>query len=229
MIARAVPTIVGLVFWALVGCGEAPFAVTSHPPRNLGLSGQMGANGIATGSDSAAGLTDQVGNESGGHTRDGTGEGSDDGSGEAVVGSGGTGRSLKLVLDESEQASLVHAMQAAARGHEIKNPPRAVSAADGGMRWTDMEAAVGAACDDAEMAVVRSVSTGDPVARWEFTLQTIEDWPGILVVERRPTPVVYEATTSIGRFPELSDRRARAETLLEALREQLLKYGRRAK
>ncbi|NNM24516.1 MAG: hypothetical protein HKO59_00790 [Phycisphaerales bacterium] len=117
-------------------------------------------------------------------------------------------------------------MRSVAPGYRITRTPTPAAAIDGRVRWADIPAAARAACREAEIAVVAATANADATA-WTFSLRTIEDWPGTLHVERRPPPDHYAATASIGRFPDLPERRVRAEAVLDQLREKLLAYGRK--
>ncbi|MDY7109548.1 MAG: hypothetical protein SYC29_13010 [Planctomycetota bacterium] len=127
----------------------------------------------------------------------------------------------RLVLDEREQAAVLAALESAAEGQGPGEPP---APAPHGIRWSDAPAAVAAACNDVEMAVVEMTEEeGGDVLR--FRLLAAEGWPGEVVLRRLPPPEVYSAEASIGRFPDKPARRARAERLLQAIDRYLEAFG----
>jgi hypothetical protein len=90
-------------------------------------------------------------------------------------------------------------------------------------RWSDVHLAVLYACDDSEMAVVgKTVHSWG----WEYQLRTTEDWPVRLSIQRVAGAEVYNATASVGRFGDHSDRSAR---LIEAFEKQMADFGRKRK
>jgi hypothetical protein len=130
----------------------------------------------------------------------------------------------KRVLTPAEEAEATAAMRSVARGHTVVERPAPAPPAEGGMRWSDLRAAVAGACRDVEAAVVH-VAERDDGAAYRFDIRTIEDWPAALTVERVPAPEVYRAAATVGRFPDEPARRARAEALLAALAAHMKAFG----
>jgi hypothetical protein len=137
---------------------------------------------------------------------------------------------LKPVLGQGDQRRIEAEFQTLAAGHTAVEPPMPAARHSGagnpgypGVRWSDVPLAVPDACADAEMAVVSSVETRDSL---EYMLRTIEDYPGTLVIRRPNDGSVYQATATIGRFGDHTDR---AQQLLKALDEQMKAYGRKRK
>jgi hypothetical protein len=129
----------------------------------------------------------------------------------------------KKVLSDDDRARLLAAMRTVAEGHEPVNPP---APAPGGMRWSDVPAAVAAACGASEMAVRRTVREQGGV-RIRFELRTIEEWPGELIVDRVEGPATYRAEARIGRFPDEPECLGRAEKLLDQLAISMRRLGRK--
>jgi hypothetical protein len=90
-----------------------------------------------------------------------------------------------------------------------------------GMRWSDVPMAVVYACDDIEAAVVQS---SEHDWGWEFTIRTVEDWPGTLQVRHTADPHAYTASATIGIY---GDRTKRAQALLDALDKQLRAFAKK--
>ncbi len=141
---------------------------------------------------------------------------------------GQPGRPDQVLTPGQERASLA-ALRSVAEGERAVNPP---GPAPGGLRWSDVPAAVSAACDDpgVEMVIVQTIATPpeDP-QRYRFVLRTIEDWPGELVIRRARGQPVYEIeSVSVGRFPSDPARRERARALAQAFEKHLEAFGRKA-
>lgn len=130
----------------------------------------------------------------------------------------------RRVLSASDEAEIHAAFRSVAEGRTAVDPP---APAPGGLRWSDVPAAVGAACDEKgiEMVVVKERKEDDG-RLYRFELRTIEDWPGELVVRRVDGPDLYEAEAWIGRFPEKPARIHRAEKLLAEIDKQMRRLGR---
>lgn len=126
-------------------------------------------------------------------------------------------------LTQSEQEEVENALRSFADGESVSLPP---GPAEYGMRFSDVEAAAFYAAINSEMSVidVKEEQGGD---RLRFQLVTIEDWPAELVVDRVDGPTVYEATATVGRFPDMEDRQARAADLLDAFARQMKGFGRK--
>jgi hypothetical protein len=129
----------------------------------------------------------------------------------------------RQVLDPDDQAVVWRTFRSLAEGHDPVNPPRTPAQ---GMAWEDVPAAVAAACDDIEAAVM---SVDESEDQYLYTLRTVEDWPGELLVRRADDRRVYVAQAWIGLFPDDPARVARAEALLDALERQLRAYGRKTR
>ena len=136
----------------------------------------------------------------------------------------GEEQAWKRVLTPAEQTQVKAALQTVARGHTAVSPPAPAPPEQGGMRWADVPAAVTAACNDVEAAVVATAG-GEEEGWYLFDIRTIEDWPGALAVERVDGPGVYRTEAEIGRFPDEPARRARAEALLAALAARMKAFG----
>lgn len=94
--------------------------------------------------------------------------------------------------------------------------------------------------DGVEMGLGETIETADS---YIFKLKTVEGWPATLTVKRAPAPGdpgapghpenpgdrVYEATATVGRFPDLPKRRARARKLLDAFDEFMTALGKKKK
>lgn len=129
-------------------------------------------------------------------------------------------------LDGAAQGEVIAAMRDVAPGHRPTRTAVPAPAAEGGVRWSDVEAAAGAACSAIEAAVVGK--TGDADAdEYRFRIRTIENWPGELVVRRVDPPAMYEATAWIGRFPD--ERVERRDALLRAFDARLRAFGMKRK
>jgi len=129
-------------------------------------------------------------------------------------------RASKLVLTEDEQGEVLSAMQSVAVGHSPSfNRHRMAH----GMRWSDIPAAVAAACDEegVEMVVVQQV---DQPWGIRFLMRTADDRPATLDVRRTRDERIYEASAVIGRLDTTADRR-RAAALLEELDRAMQRYG----
>lgn len=125
------------------------------------------------------------------------------------------------VLSPSEQSQALRVMRSMASGRRPVNPP---APAPGGLRFSDVKAAVEEACTAIEAVVVRTFE--DSQGRWcRFELRTVEDAPGELVVRRVDGPEVYEAQARIGRFAEEPDNLKRADALVKALAVQMKRLG----
>lgn len=133
---------------------------------------------------------------------------------------GGDETRHKRVLDARDQAAVRRAFRASADGYLQVAPPHPAAH---GVRWSDVPAAVAAACEDTEMAVVRTVESQAGSAL-EFQLRTVEDWPATLWVRRTDDDRRYEARAVVGLF---GDRHDRAQALIEAFDRRLRAYGRK--
>jgi len=129
----------------------------------------------------------------------------------------------KAVLTADDQRIVVSALKGSDDGRAASERSRA---AEHGVRWADVEAAVLDACSDVEMAVVETIRE-DEGSRLRFRLKTIEEWPGELVVRRVEPPTVYEATATVSDHPDWPQRRERADALLIALEQRMTAYGRK--
>jgi hypothetical protein len=121
-------------------------------------------------------------------------------------------------LSASDERRVESAFQSLAAGEKAVNPP---GPAPYGMRWSDLPQALDAACEEVEMAVVRTTKH-----EWgiEFTLVTIEDYPGTLTVRNIGEPGIYEAQASIGLF---GDHENQADALLAALHKSMMAFGKK--
>jgi hypothetical protein len=143
----------------------------------------------------------------------------------------------KLTLTSRDQAKAVAAMQATTGRPENGDRP---ARAPAGVRWSDVPTAVGEACSDegVEMTVIRTTAydaqgvelkwsqRGGEPHEYVFTLRTVENWPGTLVIRQAPGAEVYEvAEASIGRFPDDPKRIERAEKLVKAFKRHLKRLG----
>ena len=77
------------------------------------------------------------------------------------------------------------------------------------------------ACDAAEMAISQ---TQERDWGFEFTLRTVEGYPGWLKVRRQPPPAMYRAECSIGLY---GDRIERAGKLVDAFEEQMIAFSKK--
>ncbi len=123
-------------------------------------------------------------------------------------------------MSSAQQHEINIAFQSLAEGHAPVNRP--VVAPSGG-RWSDVYPAVVEACDEIEAAIV-SKTLHD--WGWEFSIRTVEEWPGTLII-RRASPEagqgsVYDATAVIGLY---GDRADRAQALLAAVDKHLREFG----
>jgi hypothetical protein len=130
----------------------------------------------------------------------------------------------KLVLSHADEAEMLSALKSIAAGRTPVDPP---APAPLGMRWSDVPEAVDSACNEAgvEMVVVRKIEADDGRS-YRFVLETIEDWPGELVVRKVDGPEVYAAEAWVGRFPTEPARVARKDALLSALEKHMRALGR---
>ena len=125
------------------------------------------------------------------------------------------------VLSPSAQSQTLKAMRSMASGQRPVNPP---APAPGGLRFSDVKAAVDEACTAIEAVVVRTYE--DSQGRWcRFELRTVQDAPGELVVRRVDGPAVYEAQAWIGRFAAEPGNLKRADALVKALAGQMKRLG----
>lgn len=132
----------------------------------------------------------------------------------------------KPVLEGDDPAAAIEAMRLADPGHHPARKVSAATAEAGRVRWSDLEAAVSYACDDAEVAVVETTERegGD---EFVFRIRTVEDWPGEIVVRRVDPPKVYRAEVSIGRFS--GEHADRCDRLLRAIDARMRSFGRKRK
>lgn len=132
------------------------------------------------------------------------------------------------MLTPGQERTSLAALGSVAEGGRAVNAP---GPAPGGMRWSDVPAAVSAACDDpgVEMVIVETFATPpENPDRYRFVLRTIEDWPGELVIRRAVGQPVYEIeSVSVGRFPSEPARRERAQALVQAFEKHLEAFGRK--
>jgi len=122
------------------------------------------------------------------------------------------------VLNGARQAKIASSFRSLAAGYRAT---RITWSAPDGMRWSDVDAAVVFACDDAEMAVVDWTNTPES---WTYRLKTTDDEPGTLIVTRAGGHATYEAHASIGLYGQ---RNEDAQRLLEALRKKMLAFGKK--
>ena len=71
---------------------------------------------------------------------------------------------------------------------------------------------------------------------YQYDLKTVEGWPATLTIRHiddAGIPVanarVYEADATVGRFPEMPERKARAAALVKAFDQWMTKLGRKPK
>lgn len=124
----------------------------------------------------------------------------------------------KAVLNSHDQSRIEAGFGTLSQDHQAVAPPRPALF---GVRWTDVPQATLFACDDAEMAVVRTL---ERPWGYEFHLLTIENFPGRLLVRRTDNKLVYEAEATIGLY---GDHVARARELLEAFDQQMRAFGKK--
>jgi hypothetical protein len=122
------------------------------------------------------------------------------------------------VLTPAEEKQAMAILKSVADGVTPVDPP---TTARHGVRWRDVPAAASAACSETEMVIVRSTQHA-----WgtEFTLLTIEDFPGTLNVRKAGDGRVYEADATIGLF---GNHTKRAQQLLAAFSKSMIAYGKR--
>lgn len=127
--------------------------------------------------------------------------------------------SQKLVLDSSDQARVLGDLRSVAGDHMVVRPPTA----SGSIRWSDVPLALGYACAEVEMAIVRTISEPQ---RYIFKLKTIDDRPGEITIRRVDDDRVYIAEATVGR---LGDDEDLARRLLSELDRQLHRFGAKRK
>ena len=128
-------------------------------------------------------------------------------------------KTLKLVLDSSDQARALRDMRAVAGDHIVAHPPSTTAS----VRWSDIPLALDYACAEVEMAIVRTTFEPDS---YIFKLKTIDDRPGEIKLCRVDDERVYVAEATIGR---LGDDEDLARRLLVELDRQLHLFGAKRK
>ncbi|MHC5024235.1 MAG: hypothetical protein ACYTGG_10050 [Planctomycetota bacterium] len=126
----------------------------------------------------------------------------------------------RRVLTPEEQAEAEATLREIAAGESIVDPARP---APGGLRWSDVPAAVADACDVLGLAVYGAVQQDN---RFVFEIRTADARPGRLIVTRRRDDSVYEAEATIGRF---HDRAGTADRLIAELDKAMRERGRKPK
>jgi len=124
----------------------------------------------------------------------------------------------KLTLTASDQRRIRKTLVELAAGHIPVSPPGPALL---GVRWRDVPLAMFYAAAEVEMAIARTVVQADSYA---FSLRTVDDRPGRIVVRRTGDDTVYEARASIGRF---DDDIAASEALAAAFDRQMRAFGRK--
>lgn len=129
-------------------------------------------------------------------------------------------RATRRVLTPEEQKEVLAAMKSVAVGH---TPAFNRNRMTHGMRWSDIPAAVAAACDEEGVEMVVYQQVDEP---WGilFHMRTADDRPAELEVHRTHDARIYEASANVGRFDKPLDQ-ARAKRLLEELDRAMARYG----
>lgn len=128
-------------------------------------------------------------------------------------------KTLKLVLDSTDQARALGDMRSVAGDHLVVQPPFS----SGSVRWSDIPLALDYACAVVEMAIVRTIYEPDG---YVFKLKTIDDRPGEITLRRVDDERVYLAEATVGR---LGDDEDLARRLLVELDRQLHLFGSKRK
>ncbi len=121
------------------------------------------------------------------------------------------------MLTAAEETAVLDLMRSAAVTERAERP----SAAQHGIRWSDVPSGVywgGVAC---EMAIVE---TQREDGRYRFRMVTVRDEPVELVVERRDPPEILVMRATVG---SLGDRPAEAKRLVSEVRKALEALGRK--
>lgn len=129
-------------------------------------------------------------------------------------------------LTPDQESTIRSTFRALGEGHAVSSRPTVPAE---GWRWSDVVAAAKLAAGDVEAAVMRAREFVDEDGRagWRFTVTTIEDWPGELVVVRTEGKAPgYRATATIGLY---RDRAERAARFVEAFESRLRALGRVAR
>jgi len=126
-----------------------------------------------------------------------------------------------LLLSSAEQSEVIAAMKTVAIDHTPSQPRPFVRE----MRWSDLPAAVSAACDQpgVEMVIVQQEQVAWGTV---FHLRTVEDRPAMLEVRRRDDERLYEARAMIGHF-NLAKDEARANLLLQEVDRAMERYAKK--
>ena len=129
------------------------------------------------------------------------------------------------VLSPAEQAEVLAAFHSLAEFAPPTDPEPIITT---GRRWSDVDNAVADACgqEAVQVSVVRRIRSNDGNLL-VYHLETIEDWPGRLVIHRVDRPIVYVAEAQFGRFPGDPKYRRRCDALLTALEKSMDAYGRK--
>ena len=114
-----------------------------------------------------------------------------------------------------QEAQLVQAMQATAKGMPVKP----LTSAPDAVRWSDVPAAASDAIERAEMGLVSSTLDGDT---WIFVIRTQGGGPATLTVTKKPAPAMYLATAKVGTFGE---REVEAERVVREFRMAMRRFG----
>lgn len=109
---------------------------------------------------------------------------------------------------------------------ESHTPARALAASGERGRFSDVpQAAYWAVAEDGvEMGIGQTIETE---TGYVFHMKTVEGWPATLTVDRAEGDRVYEAAATVGRFPDLPERRARSDRLVEAFDRYMTDFGRK--
>lgn len=125
-------------------------------------------------------------------------------------------------LSQGQRSRVLADMRAVAAGHQAVDPP---GRAPDGVRWADIPLALRNAGREAGIELVAVTTRVEP-DRYVFTLKTVEQWPGRLVIRRAGEGKVYEIEEIwLGRFPQEKVQQQRAEKLVKAFEKELKRLG----
>jgi hypothetical protein len=124
---------------------------------------------------------------------------------------------FRPTLNSTDQSRIVQAMEQLTLDHTARRLPQPSARP----RWSDLPLAVAYACDDAEMAVTRTIQHD---WGYEFRLLTVDGFSGTLNVRRTSGDDVFNADAVIGIF---GDRTEQAQRLVNALANRMKAFARK--
>ncbi len=122
----------------------------------------------------------------------------------------GEHQAIARPVEDVHASEIRRALAGLVADYEATDPPKRGPARG---RWIDVPRAAAWAVADAELAIVSQTRVS---GSWEFALMTLDERPGRLVVRPAPASEIWNASATIGLFPDREENAKHSRRLLEA-------------